>query len=152
MYMPQSDSYGCCCHGDCPPPNHRRGVMRLEPWILLLLSRADLHGYELIARLQKADGAPAADTGNVYRTLRRLEQQNIVVSAWDVGNRSGPARRVYKLTVAGEAALAKWAAHIATAHRSLSGFLEQYQDRTLECERQAGDAPVGVRQDTGGQR
>jgi PadR family transcriptional regulator PadR len=125
--------------------------MRLEPWILLLLARENLHGYELTTRLQKADGAPAADTGNVYRTLRRLEKQNIVVSAWEAGNRAGPARRVYKLTPTGEAALAMWAAHIGAAHRSLGGFLRQYQGRTRERERQAKDASTGLRREAGRQ-
>jgi len=100
--------------------------MRLEPWLLLFLAREDLHGYELITRLGRADGVPAADPGNVYRTLRRLEEQGAVVSAWDAGGPSGPARRVYTLTTAGRSALAAWVTHISAAHSSLTAFLLRY--------------------------
>jgi len=102
--------------------------MRLEPWLLLMLARDDLHGYELLARLEHLTGAPAADAGNVYRTLRRLEQQGAVASTWEEGVRAGPARRTYTLTKEGWEALAAWATHVAAAHRSLAAFLDRYRE------------------------
>jgi len=102
--------------------------MRLEPWLLLLLARDDLHGYELLARLERLRGAPAADAGNVYRTLRRLEQQGAVASTWEEGVRAGPARRIYTLTADGRGALAAWADHVEAAQRSLAAFLDRYRE------------------------
>jgi PadR family transcriptional regulator, regulatory protein PadR len=117
--------------------------MRLEPWLLLFLASEDLHGYELLARLNDADGAPSADAGNLYRTLRRLEEQQVVVSAWDAGGKAGPARRVYTLTPAGHAALAAWVAHISAAHGSLSDFLQRYGSFGAGAERASRDESGG---------
>ncbi len=100
--------------------------MRLEPWLLLVLDHDDLHGYELLIRLERLAGAPTADAGNVYRTLRRLEQQGAVASTWEEGVKAGPARRTYTLTEEGRRVLAAWATHIAAAQRSLAAFLQRY--------------------------
>jgi poly-beta-hydroxybutyrate-responsive repressor len=64
------------------------------------------HGYQLAQRLADA-GLPPFDVGTIYRTLRQLERSGLVSSAWDT-SASGPARRTYSLTNAGEAFLNTW--------------------------------------------
>ncbi|GIW13228.1 MAG: PadR family transcriptional regulator [Tepidiforma sp.] len=64
------------------------------------------YGYELTQRLAQA-GLPQPDSGTVYRTLRQLERSGLVSSFWDTSE-SGPARRMYSLTAAGEAFLSGW--------------------------------------------
>jgi PadR family transcriptional regulator, regulatory protein PadR len=61
---------------------------------------------ELTQRLSEA-GLPPFDSGAVYRTLRQLEATGLVSSFWDTSE-SGPARRMYSLTEAGELFLASW--------------------------------------------
>src|SRR6266511_1707664 len=62
---------------------------------------------DLLAQRLKACGLPVFDQGTVYRTLRQLERGGLVNSFWDTSE-SGPARRMYSLTQAGEAFLAGW--------------------------------------------
>ena len=74
--------------------------------LLAFLRRWNAYGYQLVQDLAKA-GLPAFDSTTVYRTLRQLERAGLVSSFWDISE-SGPARRMYSLTKAGEAFLDLW--------------------------------------------
>jgi PadR family transcriptional regulator PadR len=74
--------------------------------LLALLRGWNAYGYQLAQRLRAA-GLPFFDQTTVYRTLRQLEKSGLVSSFWDT-SASGPARRRYALTQAGEAFLAAW--------------------------------------------
>ena len=74
--------------------------------ILAFLRRWNAYGYQLVQELAKA-GLPQFDSTTVYRTLRQLERAGLVSSFWDT-SASGPARRMYSLTKAGEAMLDLW--------------------------------------------
>ena len=74
--------------------------------LLAYLRNWNAYGYQLVQELAKA-GLPAFDSGTVYRTLRQLERAGLVSSFWDT-SRSGPARRMYSLTKAGEGFLTLW--------------------------------------------
>jgi len=78
----------------------------LSTTLLAFLRGWNAYGYELTQRLAQA-GLPQSDSGTVYRTLRQLERAGLVSSFWDTSE-SGPARRMYSLTAAGEAFLAGW--------------------------------------------
>ena len=104
-------------------PGAGRALSRLEPWLLLLVAENPAHGYELLERLNTLPDAPSADRGHLYRTLRRLEEQGLVTSAWQIPQ-AGPARHTYTLTADGLQALDAWAAHIRAALTRLEGFLE----------------------------
>ena len=51
-----------------------------EPALLLLVSQGSTHGYELLERLPSLIGEERVDVGNVYRALRALEDDGLVVS------------------------------------------------------------------------
>lgn len=74
--------------------------------LLAFLRRWNAYGYELVQELGKA-GLPGFDSTTVYRTLRHLERTGLVSSFWDTSE-SGPARRRYSLTRAGETFLDLW--------------------------------------------
>jgi poly-beta-hydroxybutyrate-responsive repressor len=78
----------------------------LTSTLLAFLKASNAYGYELTQRLAEA-GLPPFDTGAVYRTLRQMEATGLVSSFWDTSE-SGPARRMYSLTQAGEIFLASW--------------------------------------------
>ena len=78
----------------------------LSSTLLAYLRNWNAHGYQLVQELGKA-GLPAFDSATVYRTLRQLERAGLVSSFWDTSS-SGPARRMYSLTKAGEAVLSLW--------------------------------------------
>src|ERR671932_1524284 len=68
-----------------------------EPALLLLLRERPAHGYELLERLPELTGEERVDVGNLYRILRALEDDGLVVSEWR-GDLPGPTKRTYELT------------------------------------------------------
>lgn len=78
----------------------------LSSSLLAYLRRWNAYGYQLVQELAKA-GLPNFDSTTVYRTLRQLEKGGLVSSFWDTSE-SGPARRMYSLTKAGETFLDLW--------------------------------------------
>jgi DNA-binding PadR family transcriptional regulator len=77
----------------------------LDALLLAVLDGRKLHGYAIIEALQlRSDGALDLPTGTVYPALRRLERAGYLASEWDVV--SGRKRRTYRLTRAGQHALA----------------------------------------------
>src|SRR5215210_2249089 len=78
----------------------------LSTTLLAFLRNWNAYGYQLAQQLARA-GLPAFDSGNVYRTLRQLEKTGLVSSFWDTSE-SGPARRMYSLTKAGDLFLSNW--------------------------------------------
>ena len=74
--------------------------------LLAILRDWNAHGYQLGKRLGDL-GLPPFDSGTIYRTLRQLEQDGLISSFWDL-SASGPARRRYSITKAGETFLSTW--------------------------------------------
>jgi len=72
----------------------------LSSSLLAYLRQWNAYGYQLVQELGKA-GMENFDSTTVYRTLRNLEKTGLVSSFWDT-SKSGPARRMYAITKAGE--------------------------------------------------
>jgi PadR family transcriptional regulator, regulatory protein PadR len=96
----------------------------LVPFLLLSLKGWSLHGYKLIQQLT-ALGFPSIDQGNVYRTLRQLEKENLISSTWDT-NEGGPAKRIYSLTKYGEEYLESCASSFEHYQKMLRTFFTMY--------------------------
>jgi PadR family transcriptional regulator, regulatory protein PadR len=62
----------------------------LIPITLVLLEEERSHGYELMQRMEEEFGFEQINPGPVYRTLRRMENEGLCRSEWDVPR----ARRV----------------------------------------------------------
>ena len=94
----------------------------MEPFVLVLLAGGPAHGYSITAQLDEIGltGGPV-DIGQVYRTLRDLEESGQVTSTWS-NERVGPQRRDYQLTAAGYAALDEWAAVMKERARLIAEF------------------------------
>ena len=76
------------------------GEVRLA--ILSLLAEGPKHGYQLMKEMQERSGGMyRASAGSVYPTLQQLEDEGLIESDKQEG------RRVYRLTDAGRAELAK---------------------------------------------
>jgi PadR family transcriptional regulator len=95
--------------------------------LLLLLRERSAHGYDLLERLPSVLGDERIDVGNLYRVLRRLEEQGLVSSEWDESV-PGPAKRTYELTDAGGEALERWAASLAETRDRIDRFLQRHQE------------------------
>lgn len=76
--------------------------------VLLGLLRSPASGYELKRHLDQAFSQFwVADLPQIYRTLNRMEGDGLLAVTAEPSER-GPARRVYRLTDAGRAALRDW--------------------------------------------
>ncbi len=92
--------------------------------MLLLVAQGPTYGYEIIGRLDDLGVAPdGIDPGMVYRTLRSLDAEGLVMTEW--GLEGGQPRREYRLTDAGACALEDWMDVMAERKRLIEHFLEQ---------------------------
>ena len=85
------DEAGAPIHHGWAPLGSRRRWM--EPFLLVILSRGPVHGYAVIGRLEEmriSEGP--VDVGQVYRTLRELEQAGLVTSEWSLQPQGAPRR------------------------------------------------------------
>jgi PadR family transcriptional regulator, regulatory protein PadR len=118
----------------------------LSSSLLAYLRRWNAYGYQLVQELGKS-GLPSFDSTTVYRTLRQLEKAGLVSSFWDTSE-SGPARRMYSLTKAGEAVLDLWLDLFGRYQKILHSALDSLDnlDRTAD----GGAAPESPDGDIGG--
>ena len=100
----------------------------LVAWLLVLLRRSHLHGYEIMKELRDEFGI-ACDHGALYRTLHQLEAGGLIRSNWAAAD-PGPARRVYELTDAGSTALLAWSDALGEYRASLEKFFHLYHGLT----------------------
>ena len=119
-----------CGHGHDYPCTCAMGNLYrfVEPVVLLLLKqKGRSYGYDLGNDLQAHALTDAAiERAALYRTLRTLEVNGNVVSEWET-DKSGPARRVYKLTRQGENHLQEWAAVLDHVSKSMRRFVKVTQ-------------------------
>jgi PadR family transcriptional regulator, regulatory protein PadR len=96
----------------------------VEPVVLLLLKqKGRSYGYDLSVELREHAVTDAEiERAALYRTLRQLELNGNVASEWET-DRSGPARRVYRLTPSGERHLDEWATVLEHVSRAMTRFV-----------------------------
>ena len=100
--------------------------------LLLLIGTKPAHGYELRERLSEFVGA-SQDMGQMYRTLRSLEEDRLVVSCWQ-DSETGPARRTYHISEQGSQRLQKLVEEISAGHRLTGAFLDRYNSTVPSLE------------------
>jgi poly-beta-hydroxybutyrate-responsive repressor len=103
-------------------PSPRLHGEMLSNSLLAFLKGCNAYGYQLSQRLAES-GMPQFDSGTVYRTLRQLEKSGLVSSFWDTSE-SGPARRMYSLTKAGEIFLSGWIEVLQNYQKVLNSALQ----------------------------
>jgi DNA-binding PadR family transcriptional regulator len=98
----QSKEY--LCHESHGYPERR--------WLQFLVLRSvyekPTYGYNIIKEIEKISyGRHKIKSGTMYTTLRRMEKDALLKSAWKK-SKSGPDRREYSVTKKGEKHLKKW--------------------------------------------
>ena len=78
-----------------------RGV--LETLVLAVVEQEPLHGYGIAARLEEM-GAGEVQGGTLYPVLKKLSTAGWIEADWSMGDH-GPAKKIYRLTSEGKAAL-----------------------------------------------
>ena len=96
----------------------------LVPILLLMLREWSSYGYELLDKMA-AFGIAAMNRGTLYRVLRQMEKDGMVISTWDTSV-GGPARRMYSITQAGEAYLKLWADSLDQYQTMVDTFVRLY--------------------------
>ncbi|MFC0038033.1 PadR family transcriptional regulator [Actinomadura rayongensis] len=81
-----------------------RGVLDL--CLLAVVADEPAYGYEMVQRLSAA-GLDAVAEGSIYPALGRLQREGLLES-FLVESAEGPARKYYRPTAGGRAALAAW--------------------------------------------
>jgi len=116
--MPKGYGRGCGCY-------QGRRTRWIEPSILYLLWEESRHGYDLMNDLPELGFiTEQADPGAIYRTLRHLEDNGLVISEWDTSG-SGPAKRSYTITDLGKENLIRWSETLRLHKNALDAFLEK---------------------------
>lgn len=120
------DEAGTPVHRGWAPIGGRHRWM--EPFVLVVLATTGAHGYAITGELEEMGitGGPV-DIGQVYRTLRDLEESGHVTSVWSTAP-VGPQRREYELTATGYALLDEWAAVMKERARLIGEFDGRYLD------------------------
>ncbi|MEJ2429478.1 MAG: helix-turn-helix transcriptional regulator [Deltaproteobacteria bacterium] len=99
----------------------------LQPSLLMGLLLKQSYGYELIQSIQEFGFVEGqAPPGMVYRHLRQLEGDGLVISEWETEG-SGPAKRIYRLTGDGLEVLELWVEHMERQTQKLGKFIERYR-------------------------
>jgi DNA-binding PadR family transcriptional regulator len=115
----------CSKHGGGQACNCAMGNLYrfIEPVLLLMLrDKGQSYGYELSEDLNHYALTDAQiERAALYRTLRTLEVNGHVTSAWET-EATGPARRVYSLTPLGREHLREWADVIGRLAKSMVAF------------------------------
>ncbi len=106
----------------------------LRPILLLLRAERASHGYDLLEQIA-ALGLERADPGGLYRALRAMEQDGLIMSWWEPST-SGPRRRIYELTPEGLDWLHASAGSLREVVRHLQLYLQRYDHL-------AGGEPAG---------
>ena len=78
-----------------------------RPIILTLLGEEPMYGYEIIQRVHAlSEGQIQWPPGKLYPLLHSLENKGLITAFWKPSE-EGPDRKYYRLTVGGQAELAK---------------------------------------------
>lgn len=100
----------------------------LEVSLLLALKEGPMHGYGLVEKIEPF-GFPADElnSGPLYRTLRKMEEEALVSSNWHKGE-GGPRKRVYQISKQGEEALAEWIEILSFRKEMIEKVLTHYRE------------------------
>jgi len=97
----------------------RRGV--IEYCVLALLTTDELYGFDLVKRLGESEGLVTSE-GTIYPLLSRMRRAGWVTTTWRESE-SGPPRRYYAITRAGQHALDGFTAEWSRFRDSVDGVL-----------------------------
>ncbi len=81
-------------------------------FLLWYISKHDMHGYELIKKIDKEEGFPALTASRLYPVLKSMARKGLIARKTQMhGNR---AKKIYHITQSGKTALAETKRYIAS--------------------------------------
>src|SRR6056297_1750330 len=111
----------------CEKPQKAEKFLKI--CLLTLLYDKKGHGYSLIEELEKY-GFKKEDlsVSTLYRNLRKMEKEELVVSSWKRGD-SGPKKRVYTITKKGKKNLTEYINFIKSRKYLMEKLINTYEDK-----------------------
>jgi len=107
-------------------PMSGRRERYIQPSILMGLLSRPCYGYELINTIQQYGFIEGqAPPGMIYRHLRRMEEDGLVISRWDT-KEAGAAKRMYTITQDGREVLGFWIDYMKAQSKKLMGFVAMF--------------------------
>ena len=102
----------------------------LEVCLLVLLYDKIGYGYGLIEDLEDF-GFTSEDlnVSTLYRTLRKMENENLVTSLWEESG-LGPRKRLYKITKEGKDDLDNWILTLKMRKSRIENLIKRYEEKT----------------------
>jgi len=108
---------------------HHKMDRFLEVCLLLLLYDEVGYGYGLIDQLAFFGfTADELNMSTLYRTLRKMENKELVISFWEEG-RLGPKRRVYEITEKGKNELGQWIKILKVRKMRIVKLIDRYDEK-----------------------
>ena len=98
----------------------RRGV--LEHCVLAVVRRGESYAFDIVRVLSKSGGLVTSE-GTIYPLLSRLRRDGLVTTTWREST-SGPPRRYYRITDAGQRTLDGFAAEWGRFREAVDGVLD----------------------------
>ncbi len=112
------------CHGRPQSMEHF-----LEISLLVLLYDEKGYGYALMEQLEDFGfSSEQLNIGSLYRVLRRMETDSLVLSSWEQGGQ-GPRRRIYEITEEGRTMLSIWSDHVRARKAAIEHLLDTYEKK-----------------------
>lgn len=102
----------------------------LQPSILMVLYRENLHGFTLIQKIGEGsmfDGT-IPDKAGVYRYLKKMEGSGLLKSEWEFNEDGGKPRRIYAITDRGKHCLINWYSALNDYANSIGRLLKEYEE------------------------
>ena len=98
----------------------------IQPVILTILSEQDDHGYSILSKLAGTylwkDKKP--DASGLYRTLKNMEQQGLIVSHIDIADNENMGKRVFSITPAGLECMMHWKETLEDYQKGIDEIIE----------------------------
>lgn len=98
----------------------------LQPNILILLAKQNLHGYSIIQELENKNlfNGKKADNTGIYRTLNTLEEKGLIKFEWELES-TGPAKKVYHITDVGLECISNWIETLENYRKTIDVMIEE---------------------------
>lgn len=112
-------------HGRGRFGGQRRGRHMLRPTLLLLMHEGPAHGYDMLDRLD-AYGLAGIDPSLIYRALREMEAEGLIISQWEEEQTQGPPRRMYSLTRQGDQVLREHMQDLIATRQHIDRLLDAF--------------------------
>ncbi|MCJ7836320.1 PadR family transcriptional regulator [Cuneatibacter sp. NSJ-177] len=105
----------------------------IQPAILLLLKDNPTHGFQLLTELTENEmiACDHPDPTGLYRTLKKMEQDGLLSSHEEEGEKGNP-RRIYALTEEGDECLANWRQTLISYRKNIDVLLNAMEQRLPE--------------------